>query len=450
MMGLALSASLCFVVFQQQQSNYLTSKNPNILSDRYSSLRSISQSSPPRFECSLVWLRIPKTASTTTAYQFVAPLAQAAEFTNTEIGYNTCITNVGGCAQFWGQERPSLPNPPYVQLNTETDQRCFPMTNRTKASAVRCYEFNAESSTMNFGPYKRRASNNRKQQISSGPQLKQAQFNYSPVRSQHVGLDPSLFGWVLPSKPMVISTFREPLQRLISSFHYGVNYGGGRPGEIQKTICSYQDLGVNNLQEWQERVIRAREILTVSNEPKYYMIALRTYLNKCTAAVDNVYVQFLDPVTKDVNVALDHLNKYVIVGMQNDMEETLQRWMRIGLNACQDHPKFEAIKNTLEKNAHSIKHRASVIQVDSEHNGIKIDPLQQQQGEGEEQDDNDMAADDTDNDGGEAAEEVIELVKWRFKFFDDDIKRLMRQLTKKDEIIYKRVLEMYEEQRNWA
>lgn len=71
MMGLALSASLCFVVFQQQQSNYLTSKNPT----------------PPRFECSLVWLRIPKTASTTTAYQFVAPMAQAAEFTNTEIGY---------------------------------------------------------------------------------------------------------------------------------------------------------------------------------------------------------------------------------------------------------------------------------------------------------------------------------------------------------------------------
>lgn len=59
-----------------------------------------------------------------------------------------------------------------------------------------------------------------------------------------------------------------------------------------------------------------------------------------------------------------------------------------------------------------------------------------------------MAADDKENDGG--AEEVIELVKWRFKFFDDDIKRLMRQLTKKDEIIYKRVLEMYEEQRNWA
>ena len=71
-------------------------------------------------------------------------------------------------------------------------------------------------------------------------------------------------------------------------------------------------------------------------------------------------------------------------------------------------------------------------------------------GEGEEQNDNHMAADDTDNDGGEAAEEVIELVKWRFKFFDDDIKRLMRQLTKKDEIIYKRVLEMYEEQRNWG
>lgn len=217
MLGLAISASLCFVVFQQQQSNYLTSsKKPNnILSDTYS-LRSISQLSPPRFECSLVWLRIPKTASTTTAYQFVAPLAQAAEFTNTEIGYNTCITNVGGCAQFWGEERPSLPNPPYVQLNAETDQRCFPMTNRTKASAVRCYEFNAESSIMNFGPYKRRAGNSRKQQISSGPQLKQAQFNYSPVRSQHVGLDPSLFGWVLPLKPMVISTFHRQIDIFVS------------------------------------------------------------------------------------------------------------------------------------------------------------------------------------------------------------------------------------------
>jgi len=362
--------------------------------------------------------------------------------TNTEIGYNTCITNVGGCAQFWGDKsRPSLPNPPYVQLSAETNQRCFPMTmtsgnNRTKSS-IRCYEFDAESSTMNFGPY-RRSKNKSQEPLISLPAIKQAQFNYSPIRAQHVGLDPSLFGWVLPQKPMVISTFRDPIDRLISSFHYGVNYGGGRPGEIKKTSCSYQDLGVSNLKEWQERVVRAREILSVRNEPKYYMLALRTYLNKCRAAVDNVYVQFLDPVTKDVDVALHHLNTYVIVGLQTDMEETLQRWMRIALRSCNDHPNFQRIKDTLEESAHSVKHRVSIVQVDSMHNGIVVGG------------DSEIAAGDTENEDETTAEEVVDLVKWRFQFFDDDVKRLMRQLTKSDEVIYKRVLEMYEEQRNWG
>jgi hypothetical protein len=428
-----LSASFCFFLLQQQT-----------LSSDIFPLQ--LEPPPPSFQCSLVWLRLPKTASTTTAYQFVAPLAKAAEMTNTEIGYNTCISNVGGCAQFWGDKsRPSLPNPPYVQLRAETNQRCFPTTtdnNRTK-SGIRCYEFDAESSTMNFGPYRRSKNKNQDPLISVVPAIKQAQFNYSPIRAQHVGLDPSLFGWVLPQKPMVISTFRDPIDRLISSFHYGVNYGGGRPGEIKKTICSYQDLGVSNLKEWQERVVRAREILTLRNEPKYYMLALRTYLNKCRAAVDNVYVQFLDPVTKDVDVALHHLNTYVIVGLQTDMEETLQRWKKIAFNSCNDHPKFQAIKDTLEESAHSVMHRPSIVQVDSQHNGKVVDPLQPE-------DDSEIAADDTENEGETAAEEVVDLVKWRFRFFDDDVKRLMRQLTKHDEVIYKRVLEMYDEQRNWG
>ena len=88
--------------------------------------------------------------------------------------------------------------------------------------------------------------------------------------------------------------------------------------------------------------------------------------------------------------------------------------------SCNDHPKFQAIKYTLEESAHSVKHRASIVRVDSEHNGIVFDPLQS------EDESETFAADDTENEGA-----VVDLVKWRFRFFDDDVKRLMRQLTKK-------------------
>ena len=78
------------------------------------------------------------------------------------------------------------------------------------------------------------------------------------------------------------------------------------------------------LEAWQNRIISAREVAAL-DDLTLYQQALREYLESCKNAVDNAYVQFLDPKTKDVGVALAHLNKYVIVGMQTDVDQSLER-----------------------------------------------------------------------------------------------------------------------------
>ena len=55
-----------------------------------------------------------------------------------------------------------------------------------------------------------------------------AKFDLYPSLHTHVAIDTSLFGWVLPQTPMVFSTFRDPVDRLLSSFHYGIQFGGGK------------------------------------------------------------------------------------------------------------------------------------------------------------------------------------------------------------------------------
>lgn len=49
-------------------------------------------------------------------------------------------------------------------------------------------------------------------------------------------------------------------------------------------------------------------------------------------AVDNTYVQFLDPNTKSLEVALHNLERYIVVGLQSDMTETISRWANMTLD----------------------------------------------------------------------------------------------------------------------
>jgi hypothetical protein len=167
---------------------------------------------------------------------------------------------------------------------------------------------------------------------------------------------------------------------------------------------------VKDLEDWQSRVVSARE-LAFLNDLTLYQKALREYLDGCGHAVDNVYVQFLDPKTKNVDVALLHLNKYVIVGMQTDLDEPLRRWKKIVMWSCRQHPKATWIGRALtnpEKIDSHYRESTSLI------NGT----------------------------GNELASPTIEQL-------DPDLQQLIRTLTVGDEVIFRRAKELYEEQGKW-
>jgi hypothetical protein len=178
------------------------------------------------------------------------------------------------------------------------------------------------------------------------------------------------------------------------------------PGQVRK--CKLP--GVKDLDDWQSRVVSARE-MAMLKDLTLYQQALREYLDYCGHAVNNTYVQFLDPKTKDVDVALVRLNKYVIVGMQTDLEESLQRWKIIAMWTCRDHPKATWIGRTLTNPENSDAHfREST----SLANGT----------------------------GTELASPTIEQL-------DPDLQQLIRTLTAGDEVIFRRAKDLYEEQGNW-
>lgn len=522
------------------------------------------------FSCSVFWLRMPKTASTSVMRTFIGPLFQSGRFTNTEIDPNTCITGVGGCERFWagghqgfrggggdvsgrgfrgrgaaggfprergfrpraegfhgadrfndfdgdrdesdrfegdvngslereGEEEETLMGPrrgggggrvvrkrknasvyppPYDyrlmdnEFNMENSnqtqqlqhnssnynnynfnfnqynpqsvpQRCFP---RTPGPTLHCYEYDPRTSTMNFGPHRRNPKKMQQRlQLMKNPNLplrhvppvpsvQTANYDYSPSLKTHVGLDPTLFGWILPENPMVFSTFREPIERLLSSFHYGIQFGGGRPGEVGKCMLP----GVEKLEDWQARVMEARKAVDESrNDTTVYQNVLKEYLTECKSAADNAYVQFLDPNTKNVNVALENLEKYVIVGLQTNVEESLERWMNITLRSCRGRPQFPIIKDRLRKEYHTQagkKWRASDLLTDSE---LKLDgtPKNNDYKHGKER---------------EGVEPTVKLASPKFETFDEDLQKLILEYTAGDAVIFQRVLEMYEEQRHWG
>ena len=209
---------------------------------------------PNSYQCALVWLRLPKTASTTVIRRFINPLVNSARLNLAEMGPNTCLTHVGGCTRFWKGWSTNTSQwegidvqpfaPPYglpsydggkVGDDMITNQRCFPDSNEDKKVRFYCWEFDRNHSTIFYGPHrkgKKRKTRNGKTKkvlmVGRNDTFTTAEFDLYPSLHSHVAIDTSLFGWVLPQTPMVFSTFRDPVDRLISSFHYGIQYGGGK------------------------------------------------------------------------------------------------------------------------------------------------------------------------------------------------------------------------------
>ena len=409
-------------------------------------------SSATGHDCAIYWLRLPKTASTTIMHSFMGPLLMGDHlFANTDNDPNTCIQGVGGCTPYWkGWRRTtrlsadasegSIHAPPYgaaaarneTHIVNNDDQRCFPVTD---GPSIKCHEYDQSKHTLDFGPHgkkpKKPKANKIQQTSNNNPQKFHVQlaskhvdyYAFGPALKTHVGLDPSLFGWIFPKNPLVFSTFRDPVERLLSSFHYGMKFGAGRPGEVTK--CTLP--GVNSLVEWQDMVVNARKLATLKNDTHAYQQLLGSYLNACRDAVDNTYVQFLDPYTKDVTVALANLEQYVIVGLQSDIHNTLERWRKVTLQSCASHPHFRTIQRVLAKGAEKITgdttyHRKSTSQVNQSDVG------------------------DTSAQNFGSGSEAVDLVPPDISLFGPALQQLVRKMTAGDELVYRRVLDMYKSQ----
>ncbi len=207
---------------------------------------------PDSYQCALVWLRLPKTASTTVIRRFVTPFVKNANLQHAELGPNTCVTHIGGCTDLWqgwetnrsqweGIDEHSIAPPFGVSLHNNSisrsdgnNQRCFP--DKGAKTKLYCWEFDSNHSTLFYGPHhysKRKKRKTKLKRKGIEPSMDNntfttADFDLYPSLHTHVAIDTSLFGWIIPETPMVFSTFRDPVDRLLSSFHYGIQFGGGK------------------------------------------------------------------------------------------------------------------------------------------------------------------------------------------------------------------------------
>jgi hypothetical protein len=400
---------------------------------------------PPKdFECAIFWLRIPKTASTTIANTFIRPLFKEGNFTSIELGSNSCITGVGGCATFWNGQHIAGTNhslaPPYGRKRIQSEQtskynqRCFPSPEIDRTTF--CHEYDSETSTLNFGPDRHDAEL---------PSKVQAHFDAARITT-HVGLDPSLFGWILPPNLMVFSTFRDPLERIFSAFHYGIQFGGGRPGSVDK--CNLP--GANGPVEWGKRVTKAREIAALENNTAPYQKLMRSYLEDCHLANNNTYVQFLDPDTKDVNVAKQNLEDYVIVGLQNKISETLIRWATIARRSCRGHKHYQRMKNVFDyvnnitADGEVQKFRESPRELNDAHEIARRRLSITQQSNDTDYHDESLNVNNKRETTG------TNLISPDFNTLDEDLKETITRFTEEDQKVWKRALELYEMQREWG
>ena len=406
------------------------------------------------FDCAINWIRIPKTASTSIYNAFMSPLLTSNLFTTTYLGSNTCVMGPGDCSVSWKQaasikgteskkrkeanatKLTPLQNvsvdsnvPPYFGIGPFADQslsfianrttdlgRCF-STKKGKQVAF-CIEYNNATNTMNFGPPSNIDGTMMKRQLAVDKMEEQEEsitrtlsnkhgaFHISPTPGAHVGLDVSIYGWLLPPNPMVFSVFRDPIQRLFSAFHYGIKINAGRPGTIRK--CG---LGQGS-REWQQNVTNARKLYTLTNDTTAYQSMLRDYLTRCPNATYNSYTQYLDPLTQKVDVALNHLETHVIVGLQDDVPGSLQRWIATTMNSCNGHhPAYAEMQAIL---AQSMSRHGDTVPKST------------------------RSAIETDS---------VLLLTPMVAEFDEDMQNMIKAFTEEDERIYKRAVELYDEQR---
>lgn len=403
----------------------------------------------PNFDCAINWVRIPKTASSSMHATFMKPIQDANLFASTYLFENSCVFEPGGCSAYWYDDNTTTStithnNPSYFGIGQRTDRsnipnittnlnRCFPQV-RTF-----CYEYDKRTHTMNFGPkskmvwtmkqgikFDRRNTKNETISIVDKSLLstKNVPYYITPTTSGHIALDTSLIGWILPPNPLIFAVFRNPFQRLISSFHYGISFGANRPGEV--AIC-----GGAKSKGRRQRLLRAINLARVTNDTSVYQSMLREYLTNCIDASHNAYTRFFDPLTKNLKVAMNHLESYnVIVGLQDKLEETLQRWINITLTSCYDHPEFDKLKHALvtsfEINGKKRRNENKLILGSGGNNST------------------------TASNNEETTTASSSSSYWpNVSEFDTDLQNLIRDCIKEDEVIFKRVNELYEEQRDW-
>lgn len=383
--------------------------NDNNMTDNnftISNNHSSSSSNRKSYNCSILWVRIPKTASSTIYKQFMTPLSTW--FVNTFIGPQTCVSNPGGCLLHWNVTKLSTPTN-YTISDEYADPAC-----------EECFEYNNATKTINYGPINKLSPFLQKHHLTTELWVrkqidsKKAKFLlrtveenngiYSPSIYAHVGLQTSLFNSILPSNPLVFSVFRDPTERFFSSFHYGIMYGAAKPGHVHR--CPLEGSNSN----WQKRIANARMKVTVSNDTSDYEGLLRHYLTKCKDAAYNVYAQFLDPVTKDVNVALANLEKYVIVGLQTNITETLQLWANMTRKNCHNHRKFDA----MQKSMLSIPFQETFVE------------LREKVSIGE--------------------KDLVKFVTPDYTNFEKDLTLMIEEFIKEDEVIFNRAKELYKQQ----
>ena len=406
------NVNLAAATFEAANDNNMTNKNATI-SNNHSSSSSYHTKS---YNCSIVWVRIPKTASSTIYKQFMTPLSTW--FVNTYIGPQTCVSNPGGCLLHWNVTSTSTN---YNSSNISSNSNKINATDEYADPACEeCFEYNNVTRTINYGPIEKLSTFLQKHHLTSELWVrkqidsKNAKFLlrtveenngvYSPSIYAHVGLQTSLFNSILPSNPLVFSAFRDPTERFFSSFHYGIMYGAAKSGHVQR--CPLEGSNSN----WQKRIANARMKATVSNDTSDYEGLLQHYLVKCKDATWNVYTQFLDPVTKDVNVALANLEKYVIVGLQTNITETLQLWANMTRKNCHNHRKFES----MERSMLSIPFRETFVE------------LREKVSIGE--------------------KDLIKFVTPDYTNFQNDLTLMIEEFITEDKRIYSRVKELYQQQ----
>lgn len=258
--GFAIALAFYVIIFQHVFPTENV-KNESTLPEGYDYEHLEQLQLPNSYQCALVWLRLPKTASTSVIKRFIAPLAKSANFVNADMGPNTCVTHVGGCTDLWGGYETNKSQwagiddhsiaPPYgassydnIGRSDGNNQRCFP--DEIAKTKLYCWEYDQYHSTIFYGPHhsSKRRKRKKKKRKHDAPlamymnnSFTTAKFDLYPSLHTHVAVDTSLFGWLLPQRPMVFSTFRDPVDRLISSFHYGIQFGGGEHSCVCAVTC---------------------------------------------------------------------------------------------------------------------------------------------------------------------------------------------------------------------